>query len=44
MGTHGDVNQPEADDVDSYNALIGATFLLDPIRNPDNVATKAKVI
>ncbi len=24
--------------------LIGATFLLDPIRSPDNVATKAKVI
>jgi hypothetical protein len=34
----------EADDVDSYDALIGATFLLDPIRSPDNVATKAKVI
>jgi hypothetical protein len=36
--------RPEADDIDSYNNLIGATFLLDPLRSPDNVATKATVI
>ncbi len=36
--------QPEADTIDDYNKLVGATFLLDPIRNPGNVATKATVI
>jgi hypothetical protein len=36
--------QPEADDIDSYDNLIGATFLLDPLKSPDNVATKATVI
>lgn len=38
------IERPEADDVDSYDKLIGATFMLDPIRSPDNVATKATVI
>ena len=36
--------QPEADTIDDYDKLVGATFLLDPIRNPGNVATKATVI
>ena len=36
--------QPEADNIDDYDKLVGATFLLDPIRNPGNVATKAKVV
>jgi hypothetical protein len=36
--------RPEADDIDSYDNLIGATFLLDPLKSPDNVATKATVI
>ena len=36
--------RPEADDIDSYDKLIGATFLLDPLKSPDNVATKATVI
>jgi hypothetical protein len=37
-------NQPEADDIDSYDNLIGATFLLDPLKSPDNVAMRATVI
>ena len=36
--------QPDADSVDDYDKLVGATFLLDPINNPGNVATKATVI
>ena len=36
--------QPEADSVDDYDKLVGATFLLDPINNPGNVATKATVL
>lgn len=36
--------RPEADEVDSYDKWIGATFLLDPIRNGDNVGTKARVM
>ena len=36
--------QPEADSVDDYDKLVGATFLLDPINNPGNVATKATVV
>ena len=39
---NGDVQedgQPEADSVDDYDKLVGATFLLDPINNPGNVAT-----
>ncbi len=36
--------RPKADDIDSYDNLIGATFLLDPLKSPDNVATKATVI
>ena len=36
--------RPEADDIDSYDKLIGATFLLDSLKSPDNVATKATVI
>jgi hypothetical protein len=39
-----DEGQPEADSVDDYDRLVGATFLLDPIKNPGNVATKATVI
>ena len=35
-------NQEE--DIDSYDKLIGATFLLDPLKSPENVATKATVI
>ncbi len=31
--------QPEADKVESYDKLIGATFLLDPLRNADNAVT-----
>ena len=42
---NGDIEQrPEADDVDSYDNLIGATFLLDPLKSPNNVATRATVI
>ncbi len=37
-------DQPEADDIDSYDNLIGATFLLDPLKSPDHVATRAMVI
>ncbi len=36
--------RPEADDVDSYDKLIGATFLLDPMKSSDNVATRATVL
>ncbi len=36
--------RPEVHDIDSYDNLIGATFLLDPLKSPDNVATKATVI
>jgi hypothetical protein len=36
--------RPEADEVDSYDKWIGATFLLDPIQNGDNVGTKARVM
>ncbi len=36
--------RPEADDIDSYDNLTGVTFLLDPLKSPDNVATKATVI
>lgn len=39
-----DTLQPEADNIESYDRLIGSTFLLDPLRCPGNVATKAKVI
>jgi hypothetical protein len=35
--------RPKADKVKSYDKLIGATFLLDPLRNADNVATRATV-
>jgi hypothetical protein len=31
--------RPKADKVESYNKLIGALFLLDPLQNADNVAT-----
>ncbi len=44
---NGDANtdeRPEADDIDSYDKLIGATFILDPLKSPDNVATRATVI
>ena len=37
-------DRPEADDIDSYDNLIGATFLLDPLKSPDNVATRATVV
>ena len=39
-----DDERPEADTIDSYDKWIGATFLLDPTRNPDNVGTKARVV
>ena len=42
-GDAGDDTQPEADTINDYDKLVGATFLLDPIRNPGNVATKATV-
>jgi hypothetical protein len=35
---------PEADDVDSYDKLIGAMFLLNQTRYPDHVTTKATVV
>jgi hypothetical protein len=35
--------QPKADKVESYDKLIGAMFLLDPLRNADNVATRVMV-
>ncbi len=44
---NGDANtdeRPEADDIDSYDKFIGATFILDPLKSPDNVATRATVI
>jgi hypothetical protein len=31
--------RPKADEVESYDELIGATFLLDPLQNADNFAT-----
>ena len=37
-------DRPEADEVDDYDKWIGATFLLDPLRNPDNTATRARVV
>ena len=37
-------NETEHDDIDSYDKLIGATFLLDPLKSPGNVATRATVI
>jgi hypothetical protein len=39
-----DNERPEADTIDSYDKWIGATFLLDPTRNLDNVGTKAQVV
>ena len=33
----------DADDRDSYDKLIGATFLLDPLKSLDNVETRATV-
>ena len=43
---NGDINNDEYrdDDPDSYDNLVGATFLLDPLKSPENVATKATVI
>ncbi len=35
--------RPKADEVKLYDKLIGATFLLDPLWNADNVATQATV-
>lgn len=37
-------NVNDLDDPDAYDNLIGATFLLDPVKCPENVATKATVI
>ena len=34
----------EADDVNSSDNLIAATFLLDPLKSPDNVGTRATVL
>jgi len=36
--------RPEADDIDDHDKWIGATFLLDPLRNTDKVGTKARVV
>ena len=36
--------RPEADEVNTYDKFIGATFLLDPHKSPGNVATKATVL
>ncbi len=47
VNKNGDANtdeRPEADNIDSYDKLIGATFILDPLKSPDNVATRATVI
>ena len=43
---NGDLKNDECrdNDPDAYNKLIGATFLLDPLKSPENVATKATVI
>jgi hypothetical protein len=41
-GWNGDL--PIDDDVVAFDNLVGATFLLDPIKSPNNVATKATVI
>ncbi len=44
---NGDANtdkRPEADDIDSYDKIFGATYILDPLKSPDNVATRATVI
>jgi hypothetical protein len=43
---NGDANngEPEANTINDYDKLIGATFLLDPMRAPGNVATKATVL
>lgn len=43
-GQDDDNDWPEADDVEHYDKWIGATFLLDPLRNPDNTATRARVV
>ena len=39
-----DEGQPEADSVDDYDQLVGATFLLDPVKCPGNIATNATMI
>lgn len=43
-GDFDDDGDPDDDNVDAYDKLIGATFLLDPVKCPGNVATKATVI
>ena len=35
---------PEPDDLEEYDNLVGATFLLDPTRNPENGGSKAHVV
>jgi hypothetical protein len=42
MGTP--MTKPEANNIDDYDKLFGATFLLDPMQAPGNVATKATVL
>jgi hypothetical protein len=37
-------DRPDANDFNSYDNLIGATFLLDPLKSPDKVATRATVV
>ncbi|KAL7529744.1 hypothetical protein ACHAXR_003132, partial [Thalassiosira sp. AJA248-18] len=39
-------DRPEADDVESYDKFIGATFLLDPNKNKNdvNIGTRAKAV
>jgi hypothetical protein len=32
------------DNVEAFDDLIGATFLLDPIKAPNNIATQATVV
>ena len=41
-GWNGDL--PIDDDVVAFDNLVGATFLLDPTKSPNNVATKATVV
>ncbi len=36
--------KPEPDNPETYDNLVGATFLLDPSRSPENGGSKARVV
>ena len=41
---NGDLPKNDDDDVVAFDNLIGATFLLDPTKAPNNLATRATVV